>query len=437
MRPHANAPRSAPVNDPYVSRDEAISLLGIKPATLYTYVSRGLIRSVQKPGGGKQSLYARDDIEKVKSRSAARTGQGVVAASAMRWGDPIIPTSITEITPEGPSYRGRSALALARSGAAYENVAELLWTGLWLDERVHWRVGKVPPEMITLSSQFPELDSAAHLIEIFILFTTHLGMLRGTVVQRLQSTSALDAARQLIQVMVGSMGLIGPAQKFDPMRAGESVSGALARVLGVVPSRENLHILESVLILLADHELTSSTFSARVAASAGALLHGCVTAALATNGGIEIGRLYDRVDAFISTHGEPDSLRARAREIQDGGGTPPGFNHPLYPRGDPRADYLLELAGRHSQKDEELDALLVFLERARRDMHLYPRVEMGVAAVSRALKLRPGASGAIFTLARTAGWIAHMLEQRTAGFLLRPRAKYLHGHSPMPGKRDR
>jgi citrate synthase len=57
-------------------------------------------------------------------------------------------------------------------------------------------------------------------------------------------------------------------------------------------------------------------------------------------------------------------------------------------------------------------------------MQLYPRVEMGVLALTIAMRLPTYASGALFTIARTSGWVAHVLEQRTAGFLLRPRAKY-------------
>jgi citrate synthase len=415
---------SAPENDPYVAREEALEMLGVKPATLYTYVSRGFIRSVRKPGGGKQSLYARSDIEKVKTRSTARIGHGVAAAGAMRWGEPIIPTAITEITAQGPRYRGQYAVALARAGAGYEAVAELLWTGLWFDDAIHWQVLPVPSEICELATHLSRLDHKAHMIEIFTLFTTHLGMRRGTTAGRMQSTSPLDAARHLIQVMAGCIGFIGPKKAFDAMQDGESIAGCLVRNFGLKASKENLHAIDSILILLADHELTSSTFSARVASSSGALLHGCVTAALATNGGIEIGRLYDRVDAFLQVK-RGESLIDKARLIQEQGGTPLGFNHPLYPRGDPRADYLLEVARMHSRKNTSVEKLFVFLDSARHEMHLYPRVEMGVAAIALALRLPPGAGCAIFTIARTAGWIAHMLEQRTAGFMLRPRAKFL------------
>ncbi|RZJ10182.1 MAG: citrate synthase, partial [Haliea sp.] len=71
----------------------------MRPQTLYAYVSRGWIRSVAQPGQ-KDKLYSRDDVDRVSKRSAARSGHGAVAASAMNWGEPILPTSITEITPD-------------------------------------------------------------------------------------------------------------------------------------------------------------------------------------------------------------------------------------------------------------------------------------------------------------------------------------------------
>jgi citrate synthase len=417
--------KSPDQQDLYINRQEALKLLGIKAQTLYSYVSRGWIRSVRKPGGGKISLYASEDIEKVKARAEARTGHGVAASGAMRWGEPIIPTSITEITSLGPRYRGHSAVELARSGASFESVADLLWTGLWFEEIQSWRIVPLPSSIPAITQSVLAEVKTEGLMEVFTLVTLHLGLSRGTMSDRIRAASPVEAARQIIQSMVGCMGLLGPRRAFTPMIEGESVAVALLRILEVDPSDENKQAMEAILVLLADHELTTSTFAARVAASAGALLHGCMTAALATNSGIEIGRLYDRVEALLPARLDAAGLLKNARVYQDRGGTPPGFNHPIYPRGDPRADYLLQLAAARSRRPARLEHLLGFLSEARKTMQLYPRVEMGVLALSAAMRLPPMACGALFTVARTSGWVAHVLEQRTAAFLLRPRAKYL------------
>ena len=91
-----------------LSAREACEILKIKAATLYTYVSRGLLHPATHPGK-KASRYLREEVERLRSRSDARMGHGAVAATAMRWGPPVIGTSITEITPDGPRYRGHLA----------------------------------------------------------------------------------------------------------------------------------------------------------------------------------------------------------------------------------------------------------------------------------------------------------------------------------------
>src|SRR5687767_5812633 len=122
----------------------AAALLDVKRATLYAYVSRGLVRS-RALAGGRARLYQRDDLLALKTRKDARSGHGPVAAAALRWGEPVLDSSITEIRSDGPAYRGTSALALARDGVSFERAAELLWSGV-LPERASWpRHGQLAP----------------------------------------------------------------------------------------------------------------------------------------------------------------------------------------------------------------------------------------------------------------------------------------------------
>jgi len=415
--------KSASDEDEYVSRESALKMLRVKPQTLYAYVSRGHVRSVQQPGGGRRSLYARADIEALKARINARHGHRVAAAAAMRWGEPIIPTAITEITEDGPSYRGKSAVALARAGTSFEAVAEWLWTGLWLDEKVTWPAIEIPAYILELFERRAG-RSSEHLLWHFALLTHHLGATRQERIENGSIPDALVAARQLIQAMVGCMGLIGPKRKFGVMHHGESVSQALARELGLPANESNSRAIEAILILLADHELTGSTFAARVAASSGALLHACITAALATHSGTEIGKLCDRIEDFIKPFERGESLLEHVRFLQTKGITPPGFNHPLYRRSDPRGSYLIAVAADFPRKPIQLKETLKFLEKAQSTMRLYPRFEIGIVALGLALGLPPRAGAGLFAIARTSGWVAHILEQRTAGYLIRPRARF-------------
>jgi len=94
--------------DEFLTAQEASDVLGIKISTLYTYVSRGLLRPVRQPQR-KENRYQRSEVEGLKVRSSARQGHGAVAATAMRWGQPVMDTGICEISDEGPRYRGHLA----------------------------------------------------------------------------------------------------------------------------------------------------------------------------------------------------------------------------------------------------------------------------------------------------------------------------------------
>ena len=419
-------------NTAYISGSEAVRILGVKPQTLYAYVSRGLIRSIRQ-SGRRASLYAREDIDKVLARSQARSGHGAVAAGAMRWGEPIIPTAITGISAEGPRYRSRLAVDLARSGAPFETVAELLWSGIWHDEPAGWSCAALPAEITRLAATLSRNLHAkpqgtppeSQLLEIFSLFILTLGMARGSIATRMRNGNPLAAARQIIQTLTGCMGYLSARQAFVPLQANERISSALARALNIAPSAQHIAALEAILVLLADHELTPSTFAARVAASSGAALHACIGSALCTNSGVQVAQLYDRVEDLLRGAVDSTEFTRRINILQSGGTTPSGFNHPLYPRGDPRADFLLDMSRRWPRPPRVLLALHAFLDEARTRHNLLPRVEMGVVALSIAMRLPPHSAGALFSLSRTAGWVAHVMEQRLAGFLIRPRARFI------------
>ncbi len=122
-----------------LSADEAAALLGVKLPTLYAYVSRGLVRSGPAERG-RARRYRRADLERLRARKGARRRRGAEAARALHWGEPVLESSITELTADGPVYRGHSALALAAADTAFESVAELLWTGAVSDAPARWTV---------------------------------------------------------------------------------------------------------------------------------------------------------------------------------------------------------------------------------------------------------------------------------------------------------
>ncbi len=409
----------------YMSARDALAALGIRTQTLYAYVSRGWIRSLKQPGT-KERLYVRDDVERMRARQRARSGHGAVAAAAMNLGDPIIQTSITEISPDGPLYRGRPAIELARRGVAFESVAELLWTGRDPDDEVRWPVAPIPAEVARLLKALPTRRPQEQLLEVFAMAVLALGMARGTVNDRMRFGNPNAAARQIMQVLAGCLGFASTRRGFVPPRDGERLVDHLARALGVPGTDENLAALDAVLITLADHELAPATFVARVAASGGSTLHSCLVAALNAHAGMEIGRAHDRIDELLAAS-RGRGLIDRVREFQDKGLRPPGFGHPVYPRGDPRARYLIDLVRRRRRNGRRVTTMLDCVDAVTARYGIHPRQDLAITIVVTALGLPSGAAGPAFGLARVAGWVAHVLEQRSNGTMLRPRARYVAG----------
>ena len=178
-------------------------------------------------------------------------------------------------------------------------------------------------------------------------------------------------------------------------------------------------------MLSADHELNASSFTARICASAGGDLYACVLAALATMSGPRHGGECDRFEALVAEAGDARRARAAVAARMRRGDRMHGFGHPLYPAGDPRAAHLIAVARRHGRGVAALRTIDAVIDAVARAGGEPPTLDAGLVAVAVAVGLSPGAAGLVFALGRTAGWIAHVLEQRTEPSLLRPRARYV------------
>jgi citrate synthase len=187
-------------------------------------------------------------------------------------------------------------------------------------------------------------------------------------------------------------------------------------------------VIRTALVLCADHELNVSAFTARCAASAGATPYDVVSAAMATLKGYKHGGASERVLGLFAEIGTLTDARAAIASRLRRGERLPGFGHPLYPAGDPRAARLLELAEASGNRTEWLRIRSV--ARAGSELlHDHPNLDFGLAAVTRAYGLPERAPVLMFALGRTAGWIAHAIEEYASDQLIRPRARYT---GPMP-----
>jgi citrate synthase len=182
-------------------------------------------------------------------------------------------------------------------------------------------------------------------------------------------------------------------------------------------------VIRTALVLCADHELNVSAFTARCAASAGASPYDVVSAAMATLKGYKHGGAAERVLALLAEAETPKGARAVvASRLRRGEGVP-GFGHPLYPAGDPRAVLLMRLA-ESSGNEAEWRRVRNLWRAGSELLHDFPNLDLGLAAVTRTNGLPDQAPVLLFALGRTIGWIAHAIEEYASGQLIRPRARY-------------
>jgi citrate synthase len=183
------------------------------------------------------------------------------------------------------------------------------------------------------------------------------------------------------------------------------------------------------LVLLADHSLNASTFTARVASSTNADLHAAITSAIGAlkgnlHGGaaeatmntlLEVGAL-EKVEAFV------DNAFATKRKIM-------GIGHRIYKHGDPRAKHLLEWARKmeaaQGRGARYVDMALGVEQAVLRHKELYPNVDFFSAPMLYYLGVPPALDTCVFAVSRVAGWSAHVVEQYRDATLIRPAAEYI------------
>ncbi|WP_199223483.1 MULTISPECIES: citrate synthase family protein [unclassified Caulobacter] len=373
----------------WLDAEQVLERLGIRPQTLYAYVSRGRIEAAAHPQDPRRSLYRASDVAALAQRKARGRRAADVAAEAIAWGEPVLASAITTVAGGRLWYRGRDAAELAKDHTL-EQVARLLRGG-------HGAALKAARTGAVVAGD----TARARLFTALAVRAGQEAPARG----RAPLALALEAAALLDQVVDAAAGANteGPAHQ------------RLARAWGVDAAGADL--LRRALVLLADHELNASTFAARVAASTGASLSAAALAGLCALSGPLHGGMAARVEAFVAEAERTSPARAVTARLAQGSSMP-GFGHPLYPDGDPRARALLEVFA----PPPLLDALRRETEAA---TGLLPNIDLALVGLSRALALPADAPFILFAVARTAGWLAHAIEQGQTGRLIRPRARYV------------
>jgi len=389
----------------YLTSDEAARALGVSPATLYAYVSRGLLRSEPMPGVPRARRYRRDDIERLQVRQGLRRQPAQAVEAALHWGMPVLESAITLIEDERLYYRGEDAIELART-EPIERVAALLWTGD-LDANVLHDDG---------SATMPELPDVGS--EPLAPFQILLPLLAASDV------AAYDLRSEaVIRAAGGIMRAFTSLTAGTPWRSA-SLADALQRGLASDVG-EAARLINAALIVCADHELNVSSFSVRCIASARAPLYAAISGGLAALSGPRHGAASLQVERLLdearSLGDPPRTIAQRMRRGED----IPGFGHRLYPSGDPRASLLLEMLSETFPDDPAVQRSQQIVAAARDMTGQHPNLEMGLVTLTTALNLPSGSALTLMALGRTVGWIAHAIEEYERDSLIRPRARYV------------
>lgn len=410
--------------DRYLTAREAAGELSISTATLYAYVSRGLIRSEATGGKRRDRRYRAEDVSRLRERKEQRRDPGRVARGALDWGTPVMESAITLISDGRVYYRGRDAVDLSGS-CSLEQVAELIWTGA-MSQGGRER----PPELFRASAGEPSAPESPRIVgeesgkrtwtDTFAM-ALHNAAAEDPAAYDLRAAAVARTGTRILRLLVTTA--VGGAPD-----AGNTVARILQR-RWVPRDTEAAGVIDRALILCADHELNVSSFTARCVASAGATPYAVVVAGLAALGGVKHGGNTERVEAFldeVEAADDPDgAVAARLRR----GETVPGFGHPLYPDGDPRAEALLAFLAKAYPESKARQQVVEAVEAVGDLMDERPNVDFALVALARTLRLPPGTALALFALGRTVGWVGHAIEQYQADIILRPRALYV-GEQP-------
>ncbi|MCA2220505.1 citrate synthase [Nonomuraea aurantiaca] len=456
----------------WIDAATAAERLGVKPATLYAYVSRGVLK--RRHSEDRRSLFDAAEIEQLARRGRPRSQPPEL----------VIESGITALGLDRPYYRGRDALVLART-ADFEMVAEWLWTGdpdtFASDRAARGRGSEASasgargrvraPETSDSGVRDSETSGGAAGGRVRDSETsddtagdwardseTSGGALRGWASDPEMAQAAIVAQRGLpdglplldrLQVITTVLGAADSLRyQLDPASVAATGRRLISGLVDALPALHNpggesiaerlwsrlcprpatpalLAALRAALVLLADHELAPSTLAARVAASARADPYAVVLTGLGVLGGPLHGGASHAAERLLAEVREPGQApRAIAERVRRGERIP-GFGHSVYKNGDARGGLLLDLVKEAAPDHERIAVVQAVLAEVRRRRLPEQNVDYALATLVGVAGMLPGSGEAIFAVARTAGWLAHAMEEYAKGSLLRLRAAYV------------
>ena len=390
--------------DKWVTSDEATKKLGVTRATLYAYVSRGMIRSKPAPGDPHARRYAGSDIDRIQQRAEQHRNPQKAVDGALHWGMPLLESSITLIAGGRLYYRGRDACELATTRST-EEVASYIWLGSF-DHQFGDGI-----QQIRRTAGADNLTFLARAQSTLSLAAGH-----DPLALDLRPNAVAETGWRILNLLV--------SQAINSSEVGLTIDERLRREWAPRVSN-GAALIRAALILCADHELNVSSFTARCVASAGANPYMVVLAGLAALEGPKHGGITRRIATMlVELRSDSNPTRAIADRLRRGEPLY-GFHHPLYENGDPRACVILDLLQKWLPKAAEVTESRTIVGAVRELQDQNPTLDFALVVLAQAMRLPVDAALTLFALGRTIGWIGHAIEQYASGELIRPRAKYI------------
>jgi citrate synthase len=417
----------------WIGAAEAAQRLGVKQATLYAYVSRGMLTR-RRGEDGRSSLFDADEVARLSEKGQPRRAAGT--------GDFVIESELTEVADGRFRYRGLEVTKLAL-WRPFEEVAGWLWTGSFGKpggpgdrhrpvKELATQPWQATPAAVSAGTgaqaALPEGTLPLERLRVIVPAMAATDVLR----LHLDPPAVVAAGRNIIAGMVDCLPDPSPgASVASPsIPSARLAEGGIAgrfwyRICPKRPDPGLLGALRAAMALLADHELAASTFAARMAASVRADPYAVVATglgALGTSrqyGGASLG-----AETMLAAARDPADAARVVGDLLRRGERIPGLGD-FADTPDPRAKALLDLVKKAAPRSARFAVAATVLDETRRRALPEPNIDFALATLANVAGMIQGAGEAIFAVARTAGWIAHAMEEYAKNVPLRPRTVYI------------